>query len=264
MPKLSLQRLESVGRICFGLAMLALGATHLVYLDFVTRVIPPWPVWVPGRPVWACLVGAVLLTAGALITLGRSGTRAAALAVGTIIVLALLFLFFPRVAARPGVGGAWTPACKVLALAGGAFLIAGLYPGKPAAAPVAPEGLRRRDWLARVLLGGFLTLCGIQHFVYTEFVATLVPAWIPGHVFWTYFAGVALIAGGLGLVLPMTTRLAALLSGAMIFVWFLILHIPRAAAAGAGDLGEWSGVCESLAMAGVAFLIAGWPVGRDA
>ena len=42
-------------------------------------------------------------------------------------------------------------------------------------------------------------------------VATLVPAWIPNPTFWTYFAGVALIAGGIGLVLVATSRLAATL-----------------------------------------------------
>jgi uncharacterized membrane protein YphA (DoxX/SURF4 family) len=86
----------------------------------------------------------------------------------------------------------------------------------------------------------------------------LVPAWIPNHYFWTYFAGVALIAGGLGLVVEKTKRWPALLSGGMIFTWFVILHIPRALAA-PHDAMEWSSVCESLAFSGMAFLLAATP-----
>jgi uncharacterized membrane protein len=73
-----------------------------------------------------------------------------------------------------------------------------------------------------------MILCGIQHFLFARFVASLVPSWIPGAVLWTYFAGVTLIAGGVGIVVPQVTRLAAVLSGAMIFSWVFLVHIPLA------------------------------------
>ena len=82
----------------------------------------------------------------------------------------------------------------------------------------------------------------------------LVPAWIPGHMFWTYFAGVALIAGGVGLLLPQTARLAAALSGVMIFLWVVLLHVPRAmAATDAQSRNEWTAVFEALAISGIGF-----------
>jgi uncharacterized membrane protein YphA (DoxX/SURF4 family) len=84
-----------------------------------------------------------------------------------------------------------------------------------------------------------------------------VPAWIPpGQRFWTYFTGVALIAGGVGLLLPRTVRAAAFLSGVMVFLWVLLLHIPRAMSE-ANQANELAGVFEALAISGVAFLIAG-------
>jgi len=112
--------------------------------------------------------------------------------------------------------------------------------------------------VARVCLGAFLISSGIQHFLFVPFVATLVPAWIPGPRFWTYFAGVALIAGGAGLILPWTARLAGSLSGLMIFLWFVMLHIPRALAASdaASRRNEWTAVFEALAMSGIAFVLA--------
>ena len=34
----------------------------------------------------------------------------------------------------------------------------------------------------------------VLHFVYTDFVASIVPPWIPCHMFWTYFTAYAIFA----------------------------------------------------------------------
>src|SRR5262249_50754310 len=153
----------------------------------------------------------------------------------------------------------WTYAGKALALSGGAFAVGGsvLATGKRFGdSSQSVNSNARLILIGRICLGLFMILCGIEHFLFAEFVATLVPAWIPGHLFWTYFAGVALIAGGLGIILPMTARLAALLSGLMVFLWFVLLHIPRAVSAG-HDRNEWIAVFEALAVSGIAFVLAG-------
>lgn len=112
-------------------------------------------------------------------------------------------------------------------------------------------------------MGVFLVVCGVQHFVYVDFVVTLVPAWLPGLRFWAYFTGVALVAGGLGVNFPPTVRLAAALSGLMIFLWVLLLHIPRAAA-GWPEAFETAGIFEALALSGTGFLLAGVRSSRTA
>lgn len=103
-----------------------------------------------------------------------------------------------------------------------------------------------------------------MHFIYTDFVATLVPEWIPGPVFWTRFAGVALIGSGLAIMINIQQHTAALLLGIMIFLWLLLLHIPRAIAdPHSGDGNEWTSVFEALAFSGIAFLLAGKPYRSD-
>jgi uncharacterized membrane protein len=118
--------------------------------------------------------------------------------------------------------------------------------------------VRARDafviW-GRVCLGGFMMLAGIQHFMFAAFVASLFPPWIPGALFWTYFAGVALIAGGAGIIVPFVARLAALLSGAMIFSWVFLVHIPLILKTRSAN--DVTAVFEALAFSGVAFLLAG-------
>jgi uncharacterized membrane protein len=184
---------------------------------------------------------------------------------GTILVLFVL-LYLPLVFADPQNGGLLTKAGKALALAGGCFLVADSIPPDTANTgglrAMTAKVLERFIPWGQYFLAAFLILGGILHFKYVEFVATLVPAWIPGHVFWTYFAGCALIAGGIGIILPWTTRLAAALSAIMIFLWVVLLHIPRALA-NLHDANETTAVFEALAMTGVAILIAINPTGKE-
>ncbi|HEX6227644.1 MAG TPA: hypothetical protein VFZ52_24670 [Chryseolinea sp.] len=81
--------------------------------------------------------------------------------------------------------------------------------------------------VGRYFLGIPMMVFGIQHFLYSDFVVQLVPAWMPWRLFWTYFAGVALFASGLGIVFHVLTRVTSTLLGLMISTWILILHIPR-------------------------------------
>ncbi len=44
-----------------------------------------------------------------------------------------------------------------------------------------------------------LVVFAVQHFLYARFIATLIPAWIPGHVFWAYFIGVAFVGAAVAI-----------------------------------------------------------------
>jgi len=76
-----------------------------------------------------------------------------------------------------------------------------------------------------------MAIFGADHFVAAKFVAMIVPSWIPGHLFWAYFVGFALIAAALSLATSIRWRLAAALLGIMIFIFVLTIHIPNLFAA---------------------------------
>ena len=77
-------------------------------------------------------------------------------------------------------------------------------------------------------------------------------------MFWAYFAGTALIASGFGIMLKIKYRLSATLLGTMIFIWFIILHIPRVIVSPLADIGdEVTSAFLALAYSGIAFVIAG-------
>jgi hypothetical protein len=61
----------------------------------------------------------------------------------------------------------------------------------------------------------------------------------------------------MAIIFQIKVRLVGILLGIMVFIWFLILHIPRAAIAPVTDQGnELSSVFESLGVSGIAFVIA--------
>lgn len=255
-----MDRLIPIGRVFFALALLGLGVEHFVFRKFVTAKAPAWPDALSGEWVWAYLTGAVLIATSATLFVGKKARFAALLVVGLVLLWALLRQI-PAVAASPLFSVEWTHVSKSLRFIGGMLAIAATSP---------PEGggndtllsrwVNRRSeliLLARALIGPSLIINGIQHFLFTEFVAGLIPEWFPGDaVVWTYFGGLALIAGGLGLLLPRTAAPAALLSGAMVFSWFWIIHIPRALPTPVSRNDAIS-VLGALAVSGALFVIAG-------
>jgi hypothetical protein len=76
-------------------------------------------------------------------------------------------------------------------------------------------------------------------------------------MFWTYFAGTALICSAVAIILKIKPRLFAALLGTMIFIWVIILHIPKAIAYPFADMGsEAASGFLALAYCGIAYVIA--------
>ena len=245
-----------LGRIFFGICLAGLGIQQFQYGEFRPVIVPDWPAWLHNSSVAAYIFGAFLVVAGFIIALS---SKARNTAVATGLVLFIFFLCFHVVNQLFIIPyqfhlGLWTDPLKELALAGGCFVMAASF------APSSKDGLPYAGKLApvgRIFFGLMLALFGIDHFLYPEFVAALVPSWIPGKLFWTYFGALALIGGGLAMILKFKLRQTALLLAIMLFIWFIILHIPRAIADPAGSKGnEITSVFEALGFSGISLVIA--------
>ena len=114
--------------------------------------------------------------------------------------------------------------------AGAATAIVGLC-FAPKNAVQRARGLDKFVPFGPLFLAIAMAIFGADHFIFAKFVAMLVPSWIPGHLFWAYFVGVALVAAALSLVTKIWSRLAAALLGAMIFLFVVLMHIPSCFAA---------------------------------
>ena len=247
-----------IGRLLVALAFLGMGVEHFIFQEFITGRAPAWPASLPGKTIWAYGSGVAFVGAGLAILIGKKGRPLVILA-GILILLWALLRHLPIVATDTLLAGSWTRAGKALMLFGGAFAVAATLPAENGGRTTPLRRLlNRRDeyiLLGRICLGIFLIISGIQHFIFTRFVVTLIPGWFPGNAtWWAWFAGVALLAGGLGLLVPRTAGPAALLSGLMVFSWFWIVHIPRTFV----SVSDGIAVFEALAVSGIAFVVAGF------
>lgn len=249
--------LLSVGRSFYAVGLASIGLMHFYFKNFPWVVIPEFPAWIPFRLLWVFMMGAVWILTGVCLLFNLRSRKVAAWAgVGLLILVVIAHLPSRLNSPYAWVLGAWTNALKELALAGGAWIAALSFND----GGELPEWLGRALPLGRYFFAVMLVVFGIDHFLYPQFVASLVPAWIGSQVFWTYFAGVALIAGGVGITVQRVAPVAALLTGAMILLWVLMLHIPRAIADPYTNVGnEWASVFEALAFSGVAFMLAALP-----
>lgn len=67
---------------------------------------------------------------------------------------------------------------------------------------------------------------GTEHFTLTDVIASLIPAWIPWHMFWAYFVGICFIAAALSLVTKIQVRLSASLLALTFFLFVVLMDIP--------------------------------------
>ncbi len=108
--------------------------------------------------------------------------------------------------------------------------------------------------IARVLYGLALIFFGVGHFAYLKQTVVLVPAWLPGHVFWAYFTGGTFIGAGAAVLIGWWSRPAAALSTLQIGMFILLVWLPIVAAShiSAFQWGEFVVTC--------ALTAAGWVV----
>lgn len=242
-----------IGRISYGIGIAGIGALQFVYPGF-RPVLLPISVG-SDLNILVYLLGLALVLAGLYIAFGKS-IKTVALSLGLGLLLLFVFGQLPNLLSKsPEVLASWINPLKLLALSGGAFMTARLFPSK-----ISIGLLKSVDKISpygKYFFGIMLVVFGFTHFVYTDFVKTLVPAWIPGPLLWAYVTGVALIGAGVAILIHFKPRQISLLLALMLYIWLLVLHIPRAVIATAADNGnEWTSVFQCLAFAGMALL---WP-----
>lgn len=214
----------SLGRPVFSLAIIGLGIETLVCAQRAIflyplpsnprfKAVPVLP-FLPPIPWLAYLFGAILVICGAGLLFKRT-LRTSAMVVGSLMFLGAVVLGAPRNAAMPGSMGLRTLVFEPLAIAALAWLL----PGESA----------MPNWLVRVsryLLAVSFIVFGVDHFLALAPIGTLIPAWIPWHVFWIGFFGAGFIAAGLSIAFNFLQRWGAACIGLMFAIWVFTLHLP--------------------------------------
>ena len=258
-----MEKFGNIGRIFYGLAIAATGVQQFFFKEFFQILFPPLPFQIPGLIYFAYLTAAWLMIAGIAIALGIR----IKLFAYTLAGLFLFFFLFCNIPFElflspynPIHLGLWINPLKEFAYAGGAFAIANKTSvdinkaGRKSTLIVLFEKLAP---YGRIMFSITMISFGVSHFYYTKTVEDMVPSWIPSHLFWTYFAGIALIGAGISIIFKFRTTFIGNLLGIMIFLWFIVLHIPGALSNPVTNNGnEVTSAFSALAFSGIAFVIA--------
>jgi putative oxidoreductase len=113
-------------------------------------------------------------------------------------------------------------------------------------------------FLSKYLFAGIMLVYGIQHFMYSNYVAGMVPGWIPFHHFWVYFTGSGFIAAAVSIVLNWNAKWGCFFLGVMICIFILTIDMPNLVHDhfSAGDI---TSACGNLGLASCALILSGIP-----
>jgi len=88
------------------------------------------------------------------------------------------------------------------------------------------RGLDKLILFGPVFYAAPLAAFGTEHFTLTKAIASIVPRWIPWHLFWAYFVGACFIAAALSLVTKIQARLSASLLALTFFLFVVLMDAP--------------------------------------
>jgi uncharacterized membrane protein len=117
------------------------------------------------------------------------------------------------------------------------------------------QGLDKLVVLGPVFFAVPLAVFGTEHFTAATILAGMVPAWLPGHMFWALFVGTCLIAAAVSIAAGTYGWLAAALAGVLILLFEFLIHIPNVAGSPHTRL-LWVVALREPAFAGGAFALA--------
>jgi uncharacterized membrane protein len=252
--------LLKAARFIFALAMVGFGVQFFLFVTSMSGPVPgpPWT----HRTAFLCLLACVgFILAGVSIVTSKVA-RLVSVLLGAVMLLYGLLRHVPELMKHLHDPSHWTVVFEIVAMGGGAWVLARSFPADGKKYQPSDITVWKLANAGRFLIAISLLVFAVQHFMYAGFVATLVPSWIPAHLFWAYFTGGAFIASALAIAANKVMRLTGMLLGSMFLLWVVVLHAPRVAAA-LHNGNEVTSLFVALAMSGVGFALAGWEVGGD-
>ncbi len=117
------------------------------------------------------------------------------------------------------------------------------------------RGLDKAYPLGRVSLAVPIAVFGAEHLTSAHDIMKIVPSWMPGKLFWTYFVGVALIAAAASFIFRVAIRLSATLLGIMFVCFVAMMDLPSAIASPHNRI-AWTLLARESAFGAGAILLA--------
>ena len=245
-------RIASVGQAVFATSMITLGIVGLLYPDFVP-VWNPVPASLPAHQLLIYLSAVISLITGIGLLLKRKAAMAASILLVTLLLWLLLFRL-PNLFRAPLFEACWSVFPLIVVVAASLVLyvrFATDWEREHLGFISSKNGTR----IGRVLYAFSLIFFGVAHFIDLKDTLTLIPHWLPGHLFWAYFTGCAFVAAGIAVLIGYCARLAAALSTLQIGLFLLLVWIPIVAT-GSKVPFQWSETILNAVLLAGAWMIA--------
>lgn len=242
----------SIASAVFAITMIGIGLIGALSRDLM-------PVWnpLPGTgtagELLADLAIAVSLISGTGLLVKRMAARSARLLLAALWIWMLLFRL-PNLLRAPLFAACWSvfPLAVILAAAMVVHVwVATDWDTRHIPFVSGASGLR----IARILYGLSLVFFGMAHFIDLKDTLSLIPRWLPFHLFWAYFTGGAYICAGIAVLAGVLARVAAALATVQIGSFLILVWIPIVAA-GATSPFNWSETYLNVALLAGAWVLA--------
>ena len=118
------------------------------------------------------------------------------------------------------------------------------------------RGLDKIVALSNLCFAAPLAVFGALHLAAANSLATMVPSYMPWHLFWAYFFGFALVAASLSIATKIEVRWSGLLFGIAMFSFVAMLILPQVIATPKDRFG-WTLICRESSFGGGGWILAG-------
>jgi hypothetical protein len=238
----------ALGPVFFAAPMAVFGGEHLTVANAMAPMVPEW---LPAHLFWVYFVGVALEAAALSIVVNRFRNVSSTL-LGVMLLLFVLLIHLRGLAANPKDVRGITVVLRDMAF-GSAAIAYGTSQSR--------IGLRIVP-ITRCIVGVSFLFFAWQYFPHPDLTPVTPlglksPGWIPLQWIWGYGIAIALIFGGIMLVVNWQSRRAAGGIGVLIFASVLFVYLPILIA-NPSDIGvAMNYVADTLAISGEALLLAG-------
>ncbi len=247
--------LTKLGRFFFAIPLIVFAVEYLARGRWQGGM-PPVPPWTHGEHIFSYVAGAILLVISISLLINKEA-RISATILGLLFMFCVVFLHAAK--HFSGIihdGNTRTRAFETFALGGAAFILAALL-SKGSTIQFLSSANPMLAIIGRYIYAFSMIIFGVQHFMYAQYIAFLIPNWMPAHLFLAYFTGTAFIAAGVAIAVHIFSRLASTLLGLMFFLWVVTLHTPRVIAS-PPNTDELVSLFVALAFSGSSFLLGAY------
>ena len=248
-----LDKLILFGPLFYAAPVAAFGTEHFTLTKAIASIMPAW---IPWHQFWVYFVGACFIAAGLSLVTGIQARLAASLLALTFFLFVVL-MHAPSWVQNPGNRIALTIVLRETSFSGGALALAASLTGQQhrRAADISAT-------IARYFVAIPVLFFSFEQFMHGDYVPgiplnRLTPAYIYGHVIWTYLAAAVYAVAGALLLIGRKTRAAATWLGLTVLFVELVVYVPIGVVDRASLNNGLNYVFDTLMFCGAVLLLAG-------